>query len=63
MTATLARFFAGHPLRLLAAAVVLASGASIAWYLGSPLFITTHRDEALPGIAAPATAAPGATGL
>lgn len=46
-------FFSGHPLRIAAAAVVLALGAAIGWYLGSPLFVRTYADEALPS-AAPA---------
>lgn len=41
-------FFAGHPYRIGGAAALLLAGASAAWYLGSPLFITTYANEALP---------------
>lgn len=53
------RSFAGHPVRIGAAASAMAAAAAIAWYLGSPLFLTTYHDEAVPTVAAPgATAAP-----
>ena len=42
------RFFSGHPYRLAIAATVVLAGAAAAWYLGSPLFITTYANEALP---------------
>ena len=48
MTATFTRVFAGHPYRIAAAAEVLLAGAGAAWYLGSPLFITSYVDESLP---------------
>jgi hypothetical protein len=51
------RSFAGHPVRISAAATAVVAAAAIAWYLGSPLFLTTYRDEAVPTVAAP-----GATG-
>jgi len=42
------QFFSGHPYRLAIAATVVLAGAAAAWYLGSPLFLTTYADEALP---------------
>ncbi len=48
MTATFTRVFAGHPYRLVVAAAILLLGAAAAWYLGSPLFLTTSAQEALP---------------
>jgi hypothetical protein len=54
----LRRFFAGHPVRIGAAAVALVAAAALTWYLGSPLFIRTYADEALPG--ATPTLQPGA---
>lgn len=41
-------FFSGHPYRIAGAAVLVLAGAAAAWYLGSPLFITTYANEALP---------------
>lgn len=43
------RLFAGHPLRIAAAAVARAAAAALAWYLGSPLFIRTTASEELAG--------------
>ena len=60
-------FFAGHPYRVGGAAVLVLAGAAAAWYLGSPLFITTYANEALPtvGLRTPAptfgTAPPNAS--
>ena len=53
-----ATFLAGH--RPLVGAAVLAAlvGASVLWYLGSPLFIRTYRSDALPAPSAAASAAP-----
>jgi electron transfer DM13 len=51
LTSTPARvmsYFSGHPLRIGAAAMSLLIVTSVAWYLGSPLFIRTYRNEALP---------------
>jgi hypothetical protein len=42
------RSFAGHPARLAGALVTLATVSVIAWYLGSPLFVRTYSNEALP---------------
>lgn len=47
MSATRA-FFAGHTYRMAIAAAVLVAGAGAAWYLGSPLFLTSYVDESLP---------------
>jgi len=57
MVMTLLRsVFAGHPGRLAAAGALVLAGAAAAWYLGSPLFITTYADEGLPasGLRTPA---------
>ncbi|MBA2370411.1 MAG: DM13 domain-containing protein [Chloroflexi bacterium] len=48
MTATFTRIFAGHPYRMAAAGALVLAGLALAWYLGSPLFLTTRADEALP---------------
>ena len=48
-------FFAGHPDRIAAAGALALAGLALAWYLGSPLFIRTFADEALP---VPRTPAP-----
>jgi hypothetical protein len=55
-----ATFFSGHPLRIggAATAVLLVSG--LAWYLGSPLFVRTYTNEALPAPTTAATAQPTA---
>ena len=69
----LRRVFAGHPYRIAAAGAVGLAGLALAWYLGSPLFITTYADEALPttglrtpaptfGTAPPSAAEAAATG-
>jgi hypothetical protein len=47
-----AAFFAGHPARIGGALVVLAAASAAVWYLASPLFVRTYRDEALPSPAA-----------
>jgi len=49
-----ATFFSGHPLRIGGAATAILLVAGLAWYLGSPLFVRTYTNEALP---APSTAA------
>jgi hypothetical protein len=54
------RYFAGHPVRLGGALVALAALSIIGWYLGSPLFVRTFTNEALPTGAPPlATTATG----
>lgn len=52
-----ARHLAGHPLRLGALALAVLAGLATAWYLGSPLFITTTAEEA--GVAGARTIARG----
>jgi hypothetical protein len=42
------RSFSVHPARLAGAVLTVATLSVIAWYLGSPLFVRTYRDEALP---------------
>lgn len=54
-------FFSGHPYRMAGAAAVVLAGAAVAWYLGSPLFITTRVEEAPPVATATAAATAGAT--
>src|ERR671936_1145872 len=56
--ARLATIFVGHPLRLGALAVALIAAAAVAWYLGSPLFIRTYTNEALPPAAQATATAP-----
>jgi hypothetical protein len=51
----IATFFRGHPGRQVAGAGIAILIASVAWYLGSPLFITTYTNEALPTIRPAAT--------
>lgn len=61
MASALRRSFAGHPYRLLIAATLALAGAAAAWYLGSPLFLSSYTDEAVPttALGAPAgTASP-----
>jgi hypothetical protein len=57
------RWFAGHPVRLGGALVALAALSVLIWYLGSPLFVRTYRNEALPTppAAASGQASPAAT--
>jgi len=54
-------FLAGHPYRIGAAAIGFAAAAVLAWYLGSPLFIRTYTNEALPAVSAAPSAAAAAT--
>ncbi len=51
------RIFAGHPRRIGSAALAFAIGAALAWYLGSPLFIKTYANEALPSAGGAAASA------
>ena len=57
---TVRSFLAGHPERAGAVAVAFVVALSIAWYLGSPLFIRTYTNETFPAAPA-ATAAPAST--
>ncbi|MGH2472222.1 MAG: DM13 domain-containing protein [Candidatus Limnocylindria bacterium] len=50
------RYFAGHPVRLGGALLALAALSVTGWYLGSPLFVRTFTDEALPTGVPPAGA-------
>jgi len=55
------RFFSGHPVRLAGTLLTFAALSIILWYLGSPLFVRTYSNEALPtGTASVATATAGA---
>src|SRR3989442_9347829 len=54
-------FLAGHPYRIGAAAIGFAAAAVLAWSLGSPLFIRTYTNEALPAVSAAPSAAAAAT--
>ncbi len=49
------RSFSAHPAWLAGAVLTIAALSVIGWYLGSPLFVRTYRNEALP----PATAIVG----
>ncbi len=42
------RSFSAHPARLAGALLTFAAVSVIAWYLGSPLFVRTYSNEALP---------------
>jgi hypothetical protein len=53
------RWFAGHPVRLGGALATLAALSVLIWYLGSPLFVRTYRNEALPTAPAAAATASG----
>jgi len=55
------RSFSAHPARLAGALLTVATLSVIAWYLGSPLFVRTYRDEALPS-PVPTTSGASATG-
>lgn len=56
------RSFSAHPASLAGALLAFAALSVIAWYLASPLFVRTYRDEALPSPNA-ATGFPSTTGL
>jgi hypothetical protein len=45
------RSFSAHPARVSGAFLTLAALAAIVWYLASPLFVRTYRNEALPSAA------------
>ena len=53
------RSFSAHPARLAGALLTLAALSATIWYLASPLFVRTYRNEALPS-ATPALASGGA---
>ena len=42
------RSFSAHPTRLAGALLTFAALSAIAWYLASPLFVRSYRNEALP---------------
>jgi hypothetical protein len=52
------RWFAGHPVRLGGAFAAFAALSVLVWYLGSPLFVRTYRNDAL-STPAPSLAASG----
>jgi len=57
------RSFSAHPARLVGGLAALATLLVIAWYLGSPLFVRTYMNEALPSSAPTADTSAGfATG-
>jgi hypothetical protein len=45
------RSFSAHPARLAGAVLTVATLSATAWYLGSPLFVRTYVNEALPSSA------------
>jgi electron transfer DM13 len=53
--------FSGHPARLAGVILTIALLSVIGWYLGSPLFVRTYRDEALPSASAVVVTATGGT--
>jgi electron transfer DM13 len=55
------RSFSAHPAWLAGAVFAFAALSAIAWYLASPLFVRTYRDEALPSAAAVVGTASGNT--
>jgi electron transfer DM13 len=58
------RSFSAHPARLGSALFAVATLSVIAWYLGSPLFVRTYRNDELPSLAPTADAsARSATGV
>jgi len=58
--ATVTSFLAGHRVRAGAVGLAFLIALSVAWYLGSPLFIRTYTNETVPAVSA-ATAAPAST--
>jgi hypothetical protein len=54
--------FAGHPARIGAGVTGLLLVAGAGWYLGSPLFIRTYSNEALPAAIATRSPSPSTTG-
>jgi electron transfer DM13 len=58
------RSFSAHPARLGSALLAVATLSVLAWYLGSPLFVRTYRNDALPSPAPAAGRSAGsATGI
>jgi electron transfer DM13 len=60
------RSFSAHPARLAGAFLTFAALSVIVWYLASPLFVRTYRNEALPSPAPsvqPSGASPSTTGV
>jgi hypothetical protein len=55
------RSFSAHPAWLAGAVLAFAALSAIVWYLGSPLFVRTYKDEALPSAAAVVGTAAGDT--
>ena len=51
------RSFSAHPQRLVGALLILAALFAVVWYLASPLFVRTYRNETLP-LATPSLGAP-----
>jgi hypothetical protein len=47
---SVARVFDGHPGRMAGALLTVAALSVIVWYLGSPLFVRTYSNEALPSV-------------
>jgi hypothetical protein len=56
------RSFSAHPARLAGALLTFATLSVIAWYLVSPLFVRTYRNESLPSAAPTAGSAVERTG-
>ena len=56
--------FSAHPAWLVGALITLAALSAVVWYLASPLFVRTYRDEAVPSPAPSLTGGfPSRTGV
>ena len=55
------RSFSAHPAPLAGAVLAILALSLIGWYLGSPLFVRTYRDEAPPAVSTAVTSAAVAT--
>jgi electron transfer DM13 len=53
--------FSGHPARLAGVILTIALLSVVGWYLGSPLFVRTYTNEALPSASAVGLTATGGT--
>jgi hypothetical protein len=53
------RSFSAHPSRVAGGFLILAALSAVVWYLASPLFVRTYRNEDLPPAAASPSAASG----